>query len=119
MDKKTLIGLLIVGVILFGYVFYNSKQVAKYQQEQYRADSIARAEHPERYVEEVPLSDTGKAVRDELEARQAEQARQDSIVIANIGQSLVDASRPKPAPTPSKTRSSRCGYPPREPRSLT
>ena len=60
MDKKTLIGLLIVGVILFGYVFYNSKQVAKYQQEQYRADSIARAEHPERYVEEVPLSDTGK-----------------------------------------------------------
>ena len=93
MDKKTLIGLLIVGVILFGYVFYNSKQVAKYQQEQYRADSIARAEHPERYVEEVPLSDTGKAVRDELEARQAEQARQDSIVIANIGQSLVDASR--------------------------
>ena len=75
MDKKTLIGLLIVGVILFGYVFYNSKQVAKYQQEQYRADSIARAEHPERYVEEVPLSDTGKAVRDELEARQAETAR--------------------------------------------
>ena len=38
MDKKTLIGLLIVGVILFGYVFYNSKQVAKYEKEQYRAD---------------------------------------------------------------------------------
>ena len=46
MDKKTLIGLLIVGVILFGYSFYNSKQAAKYQEEVYRADSIDRAEHP-------------------------------------------------------------------------
>ncbi len=93
MDKKTLIGLLIVGLILFGYVFYNSKQAAKYQQELLRADSIARIEHPERYIEEVPLSDTGKEVRDALLAREAEQAKQDSLLIANIGTSLVDASR--------------------------
>lgn len=93
MDKKTLIGLLIVGVILFGYVFYNSRQAAKYQQEQFRADSIARAEHPERFVEEIPLGDAGKAAGDAMQAQAAEQARQDSLVLAGMGASLAEAAR--------------------------
>lgn len=98
MDKKTLIGLLIVGVILFGYVFYNSKQAEKYQREQFVADSIARAEHPERYVEQIPVSEESEAVKEDMEARQlAEQARQDSIIVANMGQSLVEASRAEAA----------------------
>lgn len=94
MDKKTLIGLLIVGVILFGYSFYNSKQAAKYQQEQFRADSIARATHPERYVESLPESAESQARRAEIEAQQqAEaQAKQDAL-IASLGESLVAASQ--------------------------
>lgn len=94
MDKKTLIGLLIVGVILFGYSFYNSKQAAKYQEEVYRADSIDRAEHPERYAESLPESAESQALRAELEARQQadEQAKQDAL-IASLGESLVAASQ--------------------------
>lgn len=94
MDKKTLIGLLIVGVILFGYVFYNSKQAAKYQQEQLRADSIARAEHPERYVEQIPVSEESEAVKRDIETHQIEEkAKYDSILVANMGSSLVEASK--------------------------
>lgn len=88
MDKKTLTGLLIVAVILFGYVFYNSKQVEKYQKEQYRADSIARAEHPEWFTEQAPAN----ASEAYATAKAAEQALQDSIRTANLGQSLIDAS---------------------------
>ena len=94
MDKKTLIGLLIVGVILFGYSFYTSKQAAKYEAERFRADSIDRAEHPERYVETLPASADSEARRAEIEAqRQAdEQAKQDAL-IATLGESLVAASQ--------------------------
>lgn len=92
MDKKSVIGLIIVGIILFGYVFYNSKQAEKYQKEQYRADSIARAEHPE-WFETMPIGQDRDTAAMAAITPESQQARQDSMLVANLGQSLVDASK--------------------------
>ncbi len=43
MDKKSLIGLIIIGVILFGFTWYNSKQAEEFNRQQAIADSIALA----------------------------------------------------------------------------
>jgi len=40
MNKNTLYGLIAVGIILFGFTWYNSKQNQKYQQQKHIADSI-------------------------------------------------------------------------------
>ena len=64
MNKNSVIGFILIGVILFGFSWYQSRQYrkqAEYQaqldslalvqmQEQMRADSIYRAEHPELYA---------------------------------------------------------------------
>lgn len=88
-----MIGLLVVGVILFGYTFYNSKQTEKFQREQFVADSIARVEHPERFVDQVPVSPESEEVRRQQEeyAQATEQAKQEALV-ANLGHSLVEAA---------------------------
>lgn len=52
MNKNTLIGLLCIGVILFGFSWYNNKQYTAQLQEQQRIDSIARANAPK--IEELP-----------------------------------------------------------------
>lgn len=46
MNKNTLIGLLVIGVILFGFSWYNNKQYTERLQEQQRQDSIAMANAP-------------------------------------------------------------------------
>ena len=46
MDKKTLIGLLLIGVILFGFTWYNNAQLEKYNRQKAIADSIAAANMP-------------------------------------------------------------------------
>ena len=92
MDKKTLIGLLLVGVILFGYVGYNSRQAAKFQREQFIADSIERAEHPERFMEVVTPDYIAQNPDEAQEILIDIQSRQDSLRIATIGQSLADAA---------------------------
>ena len=46
MDKKTLIGLLLIGVILFGFTWYNNAQLKKYNRQKAIADSIAAANMP-------------------------------------------------------------------------
>lgn len=46
MNKNTLIGLLVIGVILFGFSWYNNKQYTERIQEQQRQDSIAMANAP-------------------------------------------------------------------------
>lgn len=60
MDKKSIIGFVLMGVILFGFSWYQGKQDQKAREayyaaerEQFIADSIDRAEHPEKYIEEV------------------------------------------------------------------
>ena len=44
MDKKTILGLVLIGAILFGFTWYNNRQAKKYEQERVRTDSIAMAE---------------------------------------------------------------------------
>lgn len=46
MNKNTLIGLLVIGVILFGFSWYNNKQYTERLQQQQRQDSIAMARAP-------------------------------------------------------------------------
>lgn len=46
MNKNTLIGLLVIGVILFGFSWYNNKQYTEKLREQQRQDSIALANAP-------------------------------------------------------------------------
>ena len=60
MDKKSIIGFVLIGIILFGYSWYQGEQTEKAreayfaaQREQFVLDSIDRAEHPEKYLAEV------------------------------------------------------------------
>ena len=43
MDKKSIIGLVIIGAILFGFSWYNSNQQKKFNEEQAKIDSAAMA----------------------------------------------------------------------------
>ena len=97
MDKKTVIGLLIVGAILFGFTFYNSQQDKKRReiQEQQRReafvkDSIDRALYPEKYV--VPSQEEELEARARYEEQQKQAALEgETLKVANLGQTLVDA----------------------------
>ncbi len=94
MDKKTLIGLLLVGVILFGYTFFTSRQQARIREEMRIADSIDRAEHPEKYVERIvgeAGGDTLALVREER--RIADSMAREAAQAANLGEALVAASK--------------------------
>jgi TatD DNase family protein len=60
MDKKSIIGFVLMGLILFGYSWFQGEQDKKAseaymaaQREQFVADSIDRAEHPEKYLHEL------------------------------------------------------------------
>ena len=44
MDKNSIIGIVLMGLILFGFTFYQSRQFQKQAEVQYQLDSIARAE---------------------------------------------------------------------------
>ena len=44
MDKNSVIGLVLMGLLLFGFIFYQNKQAQKYQAQQARLDSIAAVE---------------------------------------------------------------------------
>ena len=43
MDKKTLLGLLIIGVILFSFSWYNSKQQSQFDEAKTLVDSLNAA----------------------------------------------------------------------------
>ncbi|MCD7970110.1 MAG: membrane protein insertase YidC [Alistipes sp.] len=51
MDRNTVTGLLLIGVILLGFTWYNSKQAAEYQREKARQDSIALVQER---LEDIP-----------------------------------------------------------------
>lgn len=107
MDKKSIIGLLIVGVILFGYIFYSSKQQqktvefqraqaeqlaaeqAREERERFVRDSIDRANFPEKYENEAV--NAGLAIGRIEEEREQARLNADVQLISNIGRSLFDA----------------------------
>ena len=100
MDKKSIIGFALMGLILFGYSWYQGKQSEKNreayyaaQREQFIADSIDRAEHPEKYINEVAEQYQSEARQAEaVAAYQAEaQRRFESELSRNFGEGLVSA----------------------------
>jgi YidC/Oxa1 family membrane protein insertase len=52
MNKQTILGFVLIGLILFGFSWYQGRQQQKYQEQQRIEDSIARANAP------VPVIDT-------------------------------------------------------------
>ena len=49
MNKNTIVGFVLIGVILFGFTWFQSKQYEKQVAYQAQLDSIARAERLEQY----------------------------------------------------------------------
>lgn len=98
MDKKSIVGFILIGFILFGYSWYQSKEAEKAreayyaaQREQFVADSIDRAEHPEKYIDEVVAKiDDEKEQAEVVAAYQAlAQERLQNELERNFGEVLV------------------------------
>ena len=99
MDKKSIVGFVLIGLILFGYSWYQGKQSEKAreayfaaQREQYIADSIDRAEHPEKYMNEIS-EELASEARTEAIANHQLEAKQhfQSELTRNFGEELVAA----------------------------
>lgn len=61
MDKKTLIGLIVIGAILFGFTWYNASIQQKYAQEQQALTATTETESTDTIVPEVRQPDTLQA----------------------------------------------------------
>lgn len=95
MDKKTVTGLILIGLVLFGFTMYNSKQASLYNAEKAKQDSIALAK--ERLnMPIVPLehqhSQNGMADGQAVDMEAVAKA-QDSVRNAFYGNHLYEASR--------------------------
>ena len=96
MDKKSIIGLVIIGVILFGFTWYNSKQAEKFQREKAIADSIALAEgrmvaEPEMLVNEA--SEDKISGLSASEPYEVDRTSADSAKAAHYGATLYAATQ--------------------------
>ena len=95
MNKNTIIGLVLIGIILFGFSWYSSKQQQSMMEEQTRQDSIARANYIEHLVDEAQTSMN--------QHNQAENAEIDSLgrdrfqqqLAASLGEHLYAAQTGK------------------------
>lgn len=101
MDKKSIIGFVLIGIILFGYSWYQGEQAEKAreayfaaQREQFVLDSIDRAEHPEKYLAEVAeqIADEEQRAAAVAAIEAEQQARREQSIAQNFGQELVDAT---------------------------
>ncbi len=88
MDKKTIIGIVLMGAIFIGYVMYSSKQQAEYQEymKQVQAEEVAKAE-----AEQAELAEREAAIAADSTAltTAAEQAANREVEM--YGQSLSSA----------------------------
>ena len=100
MDKKSIIGFVLMGFILFGYSWYQVEQGKKSreaylaaQREQFVADSIDRAEHPEKYINEVVAQQQEELRHAAAVAnyQQEAQRRFENELSRNFGKQLVGA----------------------------
>ena len=100
MDKKSIIGFVLMGFILFGYSWYQGEQGKKSreaylaaQREQFVADSIDRAEHPEKYINEVVAQQQDELRHAAAVAnyQQEAQRRFENELSRNFGEQLVGA----------------------------
>ena len=90
MDKKTLLGLLIIGVILFSFSWYNSKQQSQFDEAKTLVDSLnaANAAAVQQTQELEKISATNSPAGDSLRTAQAEQALE-----RHLGSSLFQATK--------------------------
>ncbi|MFI3315534.1 MAG: membrane protein insertase YidC [Rikenellaceae bacterium] len=87
MDKNSLIGLVLIGAILFGFSWYGQKQQEEVRKENARIDSIARANAPK--IDELQYdkeSASVVAVNDSLQSVQ---------MVASYGKELAEAKSAK------------------------
>ncbi len=100
MDKKSIIGFALMGLILFGYSWYQGEQGKKQreaylaaQREQFVADSIDRAEHPEKYLHEIVAQQQSEQARQEAYDNYQQQTQQRLVneLSHNFGERLVEA----------------------------
>lgn len=101
MDKKSIVALVLIGVILFGYSWWSSTRQKKQMAEMAIADSIDRAQHPERYstFDQMAEQTAGDSLAtaeqvDSIEQSgvSAEQAEYQARV-NHFGQELVDSEQ--------------------------
>ena len=101
MDKKTILGIVVVAVLFLGFAYVNTKQQEKYQQEmaQWQAyqDSLAAASRPA-----VPAADTTAATPGEM-APAAPGAAEEEVAdavhrrqVEALGEYLTDAREAEP-----------------------
>ncbi len=83
MDKKSIIGLVLIGLIMFGYTWYTGKQAAKYQAERAVQDSIALAEA------NVELAKAADQIFEQADSL-AQQTKKEALK-AGLGESLFAA----------------------------
>ncbi|WP_288489389.1 membrane protein insertase YidC [uncultured Alistipes sp.] len=106
MDKKTILGIVVVAVLFLGFAYVNTKQQEKYQQEmaawQAYQDSVAAASRPAvpaadsaaGGVAESAVAASGEATAPEAEADLAQTVRQRRI--AAMGEYLTAAQEAEP-----------------------
>ena len=92
MDKKTIIGVVLMSVIFIGYMIFNSRQQAEYQQYmaqvQAEEQALAEAEQATQPVVEE-LSDSLKQVAAEAAAQREKELFGESLVEARVGEEQV------------------------------
>ncbi len=83
MNKQTILGFVLIGVILFGFSWYQGRQQQKFQEQQRIEDSIARANAP---VPVAPLVDSGRNADGDLSYAETPAAVNDPL-----GETLASA----------------------------
>ncbi len=92
MDKKSVVGLIIIAVILFGFTWYNSKQAEKFREAKIKADSIALAEG--RLIAEPEPLPTAVATDSLRQSAFVETpVRTDSVLASHLGATLFAATK--------------------------
>lgn len=86
MDKNTVVGLIVIAAMLFGFSWYSSNQNKKFAEEKRIQDSIAYAKALERGEPEVI-----RTVEEESAFQQAQAQKLDSMRVQQFGESLVAA----------------------------
>lgn len=94
MDKKSITGLVLIAVILFGFTFYQSRQSKKFAEQKAATEAIAAAERMAREAAEraaLPPADTLSGAAAELPGADGA-PKTDSNRIRQFGESLFAAS---------------------------
>ena len=98
MDKKTILGIVVVAALFLGFAYFNTKQQEKYQQEKYQQemaayqayqDSVAAATRPVVPVADSTAVAASSAVVPEAEANAADALRRQQV--AALGEYLAGA----------------------------